>query len=48
MVGVYEAHEAVVDFGRFVVVEGCGEVGGFGKGERFVAEDGEGSVDISS
>jgi len=45
VIGVYEAHEAVVDLRELVVVESGGEVGGFGEGEGFVAEDGEGSID---
>jgi hypothetical protein len=34
-----------VDFGEFVIVEGGGKFGGFGESERFVAEDGERSID---
>ena len=47
MVGVYETHEAVVDFGEFIVVQGGGEFGRFGEGEGFMAEDGVGSMDIN-
>jgi len=47
VVGVYEAHEAVVDFGEFIIVQGGGEFGRFGEGEGFMAEDGEGPMDIS-
>ena len=45
MVGVYEVHEAAVDGGRFVGVEGAREGGCFLEGEWFVPEDGEGSVE---
>jgi hypothetical protein len=41
VVGVYEAHETVVDFGELVVVEGGRELGCFGESERFVTKDGE-------
>lgn len=44
MVGVYQAHKAIVDFGKLVLVESGWEFGGFGKGEGFMAENGIGSV----
>ena len=47
MVGVYEAHETVVDFGELVVVEGGRELGCFGESERFVTKDGERSIGVS-
>jgi hypothetical protein len=48
VIGVYEAHEAIVDFRKLVVVESGGEIGSFGEGERFVAENGERPTDVSS
>ncbi len=43
MVGLYEAHEAGVDFGVFVIVEGGGQLGSLLESKWFVAKDGEGS-----
>lgn len=47
VIGIYQMHEAGVYFRRLVLVEGGRKIRGFRKGERFMAEDSEGSWSVS-